>query len=69
MRVNNTAPCVVIRPDGTERLGRVELSKEGARCVGSDGKLCEIDGPKVGAMLVLCRDSAVPGAHYPEDKD
>lgn len=69
VRVNNTAPCVITLTDGTERLGKVELSEEKASCVFSNDKAEHIHGPKVQSFLVLCRDKPVPGAHYPEDKD
>ena len=69
MRVNNTAPCVLTMPDGTERLGKVELSEEKASAVGAGDKPVHINGPKVQSFMVLCRDKPVPGAHYPEDKD
>jgi len=68
VRVNDTAPCVVRRPDGTERLGKVELSLEKASIANKEGTKAEhFTGPQVQAFMVLCRDSPVPGAHYPED--
>ena len=63
VRVMDTAPCVVTLDDGTEFLGKVQLSEERA-AYGRDGKEVSITGPPVQAFLVLCRDSPVPGAKY-----
>jgi hypothetical protein len=67
VRVKDTAPCIIAH-GGTEYLGKVQLSEERAAYGDGSGKEISISGPDVQPLLVLCRDSPVPGALHPEDK-
>ena len=62
VRVNDTAPCVVKRPDGTERLGKVQLSEEKASIASKCGNKAEhFTGPQVQGFMVGCLTVRVTG--------
>ena len=53
-KVKDCAPCVIVDKNGTEHLGRVQISEEKA-AYPLNGKEVTFVGPQVQYFYVLCR--------------